>query len=541
MKAVVGLLIVLLEVSHAAETYCDARQKGAQCYGALGGAVAFKLMDETSEKHRFNLNKEASVTNESNQIILIVKSNVIISNTMSSRSVFILNNGTFKINNLSRSDGGKYTLEIFGSDRKRKENRTLQLHVQAPVSSVRMISECVAQLLKVSCLSEGGDSPQYSWFLNGQPTGDTEIVNRNPVNNIIILKQNMSGYLTCSVWNKISRVSEERRISLCEDKTHETQCSIQEDKAKCYGALGGAVVIQLMNNTSQTPKYEWKNKTSTILRGRWNNFAPNDIEGRNIFIPLYGTFSIMNLCRADSGSYTLETFDSDGRKIEEKNLQLIVEAPVSSIKLVPECLSQGQMKVSCHPDAGDSLQYNWTLDGRTLTDSELFSGSNETDVIVLRQNISGRLVCSVWNRISSLSTEKTISTCGYIFINCTYNETQISEWVLAEGNTLCVDAVAYSVEDMLGVLASVFLALLFLLAVGIGFICAHKKKHTFQVEKDNSEPIYAEVRIVAQQERQTEESVEEEVEVKQETLSELPQQSEVAAVAPIYAQVRKVR
>ncbi|XP_014887014.1 contactin-4-like [Poecilia latipinna] len=541
MKAVVGLLIVLLEVSHAAETYCDARQKGAQCYGALGGTVAFKLMDETSEKHRFSLKKEASMTNESNQIILSVRSNVITSNTMSSRSVFILNNGTFKINNLSRSDGGKYTLEIFDSTGKRKENRTLQLHVQARVSSVRMISECVAQLLKVSCLSEGGDSPQYSWFLNGQPTGDTEIVNRNPVNNIIILKQNMSGYLTCSVWNKISRVSEERRMSLCKDKTHETQCSIQEDKAKCYGALGGAVVIQLMNNTSQTPKYEWKNKTSTILRGRRNNFAPNDMEGRNIFIPLYGTFSIMNLCRADSGSYTLETFDSDGRKIEDRNLQLIVEAPVSSIKLVPECLSQGQMKVSCQPDAGDSLQYNWTLDGRTLTDSELFSGSNETDVIVLRQNISGRLVCSVWNRISSLSTEKTISTCGYIFINCTYNETQISEWVLAEGNTLCVDAVAYGVEDMLGVLASVFLALLFLLAVGIGFICAHKKKHTFQVEKDNSEPIYAEVRIVAQQERQTEESVEEEVEVKQETLSELPQQSEVAAVAPIYAQVRKVR
>ncbi|XP_014846710.1 PREDICTED: uncharacterized protein LOC106920298 [Poecilia mexicana] len=201
---------------NAAEAYCDARQKGAQCYGALGGTVAFKLMDKTSEKHRFILKKEVSVTNESNQIILFVRSNVIISNTMSSRSVFILNNGTFKINNLSRSDGGKYTLEIFGSDRKRKENRTLQLHVQAPVSSVRMISECVAQLLKVSCLSEGGDSPQYSWFLNGQPTGDTEIVNRNPVNNIIILKQNMSGYLTCSVWNKISRVSEERRISLCE-------------------------------------------------------------------------------------------------------------------------------------------------------------------------------------------------------------------------------------------------------------------------------------------------------------------------------------
>ncbi|XP_027865289.1 uncharacterized protein LOC114139501 isoform X1 [Xiphophorus couchianus] len=560
MKAVVGLLIVLLEVSHAAEKYCDARQKGAHCYGALGGTVAFKLMEETSEKHRFNLKKEASMKNESTQNILVVKSNMLISNTMSSRSVFILNKGTFEINNLSRSDSGKYMLEIFDSDGKRKENKTLQLNVQAPVSSVRMILDCVAQgLLKVSCVCEGGDGPQYSWILNGQPTRDTEILRRNPVNNIIILKQNMPGNLTCSVWNNISCVSKGERISLCEEKTHETQCNIQEDEAKCYGALGGTVVIQLMNNTSQTPKYEWKNRTTTILRGRWNSFAPNDTEGRNIFIPRYGTFSIMNLSRADSGDYSLETFDSDGRQIEKRNLQLIVEAPVSSIKIVSECLSQGQMKVSCHSEAGDSLQYNWTLDGHTLTNSELLE--NETDVIVLRPNISGRLVCSVWNRFSSLSTEKTISTCGFIFINCTYNGTQISEWVLAEGNTLCVEAVAYSVEGLLAVLAGVFLALVFLLVLGIQVICTHKKKHTFKVEKDNSEPIYAEVRIVAQQERQTEESVEEEVEVKQVTLSErqteesveeevevkqvtlseLPLQSEVSAVAPIYAQVRKVR
>lgn len=61
------------------------------------------------------------------------------------------------------------------------------------------------------------------------------------------------------------------------------------------------------------------------------------------------------------------------------------------------------------------------------------------------------------------------------------------------------------------------------------------------MEKDNSEPVYAEVRIVSQQERQTEESMEEEAEYKEEPLSELPQQSVSAAENPIYAQVCKVR
>lgn len=222
------------------------------------------------------------------------------------------------------------------------------------------------------------------------------------------------------------------------------------------------MVIKLMNNTSETPKYEWKNNTSTILRGKGNNTIPKTLKERYLFIPMFGTFSIMNLSRADSGNFTLETFDSNGRKLEKRTLQLIVQgnccsfstetrfytdksptkilvifssishvqlkynavsflgknkiaflsAPVSSVQLVTECLSEGQLKVSCLSEGGDSPQYNWSLNGHKLTDSELFSEYSETDVIVLRQNITGRLVCSVSNRFSSLSDEKTISTCG---------------------------------------------------------------------------------------------------------------------------------
>lgn len=77
--------------------------------------------------------------NESTQNILVVKSNTLISNTMSSRSVFIFNKGTFEINNLSRSDSGKYMLEIFDSDGKRKENKTLQLNVQGKLDFKKYI------------------------------------------------------------------------------------------------------------------------------------------------------------------------------------------------------------------------------------------------------------------------------------------------------------------------------------------------------------------------------------------------------------------
>ncbi|MED6240748.1 hypothetical protein ATANTOWER_027231, partial [Ataeniobius toweri] len=86
--------------------------------------------------------------------------------------------------------------------------------------------------------------------------------------------------------------------------------------------------------------------------------------------------------------------------------------PVSSVQLVPECLSQGQMKVSCRSEA-DILQYNWTLDGHILTDSEVFSRNTESNIIVLRQNISGRLVCSVSNRVSHSLNETSITGCVF--------------------------------------------------------------------------------------------------------------------------------
>ncbi|XP_073343328.1 uncharacterized protein [Pagrus major] len=340
MEAVIGLLLMLLGVSHGVETYCDGRINGAQCYGALGGTVVLWLMDSTSEIHKYQWVKNKTV-------ILSGRKNVIVSNLIETRSSFTPSDGTFRINNLSRTDDGEYTLKSFDSRGRQLEPQILQLNIQGV----------------------------------------------------------------------------------------ETYCDGREDGAQCYGALGGTVVLQLMDSASEMHRYQWfKNKT-VILNGRKNLIVSNLLESRSSFTPSDGTFRIDNLSGTDDGEYTLESFDSRGRQLDPQILQLIIEAPVSSVLLVSECLSQGEMRVSCSSEGGDSPQYSWTLDGHALTDAQLLSGNKDSNNIILRQDVSGQLVCSVSNYISRMST------CGFRFTDCSLsNGMHLSQRVLVTSQTQCTDS-----------------------------------------------------------------------------------------------------
>lgn len=349
-------------------------------------------------------------------------------------------------------------------------------------------------------------------------------------------------------------------------------CDGRQNQSQCFGALGGAVDIQLQDSVSGIRSLQWNKNQSVIYR--WTKTTGQTTkESRFFFFPSNGTVRINDLNRNESGEYKVEMHDHNGKETAQIIFKLFVQVPVSSVQLVSECLSQGQMKVSCLSE-GDSPQYSWTLDGHRLTDSELFSRNNETNIIILRQNLRGHLVCSVKNQISNSSKGMNLSRCGFIFINCTSNGTQIAKWVYEGNNTLCVEptvptTVKYSegkttqtmtnsttynpgsndppwyirlLPVMLGVLA----ALIIVLVISIGIICAHKKqKNTKAVEEDDQEMTYADVRIVKKPERKVEMSAEADVEYGQVKFSNRPKsrpnQSNLTLDDTVYAQVRKGR
>ncbi|XP_058232525.1 uncharacterized protein LOC131344321 isoform X3 [Hemibagrus wyckioides] len=98
--------------------------------------------------------------------------------------------------------------------------------------------------------------------------------------------------------------------------------------------------------------------------------------------------------RNDSGTYTLNIYDVDGRNKGSSTLQVNIEAPVSSVKVSHSCLSTVTVKVNCSAD-GDNLRFSWTSDVNTLP--QLKNGSS---IDIQEQNHQGNVTCHVENHVS---------------------------------------------------------------------------------------------------------------------------------------------
>ncbi|XP_070994595.1 T-cell surface antigen CD2-like isoform X1 [Oncorhynchus clarkii lewisi] len=282
----------------------------------------------------------------------------------------------------------------------------------------------------------------------------------------------------------------------------ETSCDAREDGCQCYAALGGTVYLQLTETTAYDKYSFYKVSTGAkteILKTRMDKWSIiyTPIKERVHFFINNGTLKLNNTRRNDSGEYLFEKYDSEGKLIGIRGLQLFIESPVSSPQLSSECLSHGDMKVSCSSE-GDGPQYSWTLDGQTVRDTDA-PPDNKTNTITLKKGLSGNLTCTIRNNINRNTVSRRISHCpGLIYVNCTLsNGTKISEWVNATG-ALCVESTtvvtvteAPTSKTSTGPVFNVFvyfqLAEVFiLLTICLGSYCFYKKK-TCPQEQDDGE------------------------------------------------------
>ncbi|XP_070959085.1 uncharacterized protein [Oncorhynchus clarkii lewisi] len=305
-----------------------------------------------------------------------------------------------------------------------------------------------------------------------------------------------------------------------------TSCDARQNRS-CYAALGGTVYLQLVTDARAYEITLKKDYSIRIFRMKDNEVIIHDsITARSHFFISNGTFMINNTERTDLAQYVIVTFDKNGTSLGTRGLQLLIEAPVSPAKLSSECLSNGEVRVSCSSE-GDGPQYSWTLDGQPLRDTEASPG-DKTDTITLKKGQSGDLTCTVKNNINSVTTSERISHCpALIYINCTKpNKTKTAEWVISAGNTLCAKPTPVATTTgteastsrtttviiwmVAGSLAAVVIVLVMVLAV----YCVQKKnKHSKTPANDDSQVVeYADVRILKKQMRQEEREASIEVE-----------------------------
>ncbi|XP_046876102.1 uncharacterized protein LOC124467673 isoform X2 [Hypomesus transpacificus] len=211
---VVLLLFLLVRASHGIETSCDARQSGTQCYGALNGTVVLHLTDIISgyELRFAGLIRNLVFVMKNQKVVYFNKKNEAKND---SRIYFETKTGTLRINKIWKEYSDNYTLQITNDSSGATSDRILQLSIEAPVSSPRLvISECLPQgQMRMSCSCKG-DSPWYSWTLNGQALKDSRVVH-DKESSSVTLERGMSGQLTCTVNNHISNATVDLDVSTC--------------------------------------------------------------------------------------------------------------------------------------------------------------------------------------------------------------------------------------------------------------------------------------------------------------------------------------
>ncbi|KAK2829104.1 hypothetical protein Q7C36_017094 [Tachysurus vachellii] len=188
--------------------------------------------------------------------------------------------------------------------------------------------------------------------------------------------------------------------------THVVMSSLFQDHVcrfnqsnQCYVAVGQRLHLQM----------PWEDgfdlqTTSLILRYRKTQSSPPTPRlPRWQFVNDNKTMILTSAERSDSGTYTLNIFDGDGRIKSSYTLQVNIEAQVSSVKVTYSCLFLKVRKVFCSAD-GDNLHFSWTSALNTRLEDD-----NKT--LVLDKIHNNNVTCHVENHISRVHNSINLPTC----------------------------------------------------------------------------------------------------------------------------------
>ncbi|XP_015205244.1 uncharacterized protein [Lepisosteus oculatus] len=192
------------------------------------------------------------------------------------------------------------------------------------------------------------------------------------------------------------------------------------------GKLGSSMVLYPSTPNKDFSEATWNKGSKRVGSFKNNVSQPSDLYTYRATIFMNGSLQLNYTQREDSGVYSVELHDKSGKIVHKANITLEIMAPVSQPVVKHTCLPHGEVIVTCWAEEGDRPSYTWALDGKALNESVAYL-SDEDNIIILKQSVSGNLVCTARNGISENYTSHVISACsGFVTpLNCTINDTEI--------------------------------------------------------------------------------------------------------------------
>ncbi|KAJ8337592.1 hypothetical protein SKAU_G00365580 [Synaphobranchus kaupii] len=121
---------------------------------------------------------------------------------------------TLRLDNLTKDLSGRYSVEVYYTNGKFKEERDISLTIQDPVTPPQLSQDCLLHgEIEVSCSSTGED-PQYSWTLEDRPL-DGSVAILSDETQTVIMRRSISGPITCAVRNRVSSAHTTQELRKC--------------------------------------------------------------------------------------------------------------------------------------------------------------------------------------------------------------------------------------------------------------------------------------------------------------------------------------
>ncbi|XP_034539092.1 uncharacterized protein LOC117812458 [Notolabrus celidotus] len=199
-----------------------------QCSGAEGRLLIFQLTDKADSNLRLKKDDKYVITR-------IKKLKIEFQHKEYASDAKVFPNGSFILGRATKNHSGDYMLEEHTSGGVLIRTVNLHLEIQAPVSKPAVSQVCSsAEQRSISCSSEG-EEVEFIFTLDGEILKHTrdqsQSLNRKAANMqgtktkqdqdiaTIGLPGQLTGNLTCSVWNNVSLEETVIHLNICKAKT----------------------------------------------------------------------------------------------------------------------------------------------------------------------------------------------------------------------------------------------------------------------------------------------------------------------------------